>query len=46
MRLVVNHGNNHAVEVEEEHDQVETELEEGFLRHGPVSGPHYWLHGA
>jgi len=31
MRLVVNQGNNHAVEVEEEQDQVEAELEEGFL---------------
>lgn len=30
MRLVLNEGNDHAVEVEEEHDEVETELGEGF----------------
>ena len=35
MRLVADEGNDHAVEVEEEHDQVETELDERFL--GAVS---------
>jgi hypothetical protein len=29
--LVLNEGNNHLVEVEEEHEQVETELDEGLL---------------
>jgi len=29
--FVADEGNNHAVEVEEEHDQVETKLNEGFL---------------
>lgn len=31
MRFVPYQGNDHAVEVEEEHDEVETELDEGFL---------------
>jgi hypothetical protein len=31
MRLVADEGDDHAVQVEEEHDQVETELDEGFL---------------
>jgi hypothetical protein len=31
VRLVANKGNDHAVEVEEEHDKVEAELDEGFL---------------
>ena len=30
--LVADESDNHAVEVEEEHDEVETELDEGFLR--------------
>lgn len=30
-RLVADKRNDHAVEVEEEHDEVEAELEEGFL---------------
>jgi len=32
VRLVADEGDNHAVEVEEEHDEMETELDEGFLR--------------
>lgn len=31
MRLVPDQGNDHRVEVEEEHDKMETELDEGFL---------------
>lgn len=31
-RLVADEGDNHAVEVEEEHEQVEAELDKGFLR--------------
>jgi hypothetical protein len=31
VRLVPDKGNDHAVQVEEEHDQVETQLDEGFL---------------
>jgi hypothetical protein len=31
MRLVADEGDDHAVQVEEEHDQVETELDERFL---------------
>lgn len=31
MRLVADKGDDHAVEVEEEHDQVEAELDERFL---------------
>jgi hypothetical protein len=31
VRLVADEGDDHAVEVEEEHEQVETELDEGFL---------------
>jgi hypothetical protein len=31
VRLVANEGDDHAVEVEEEHDEVEAELDEGFL---------------
>lgn len=31
MRLITDQGNNHAVEVEEEHQEMETELDEGFL---------------
>lgn len=31
MRLVADKGNDHAVEVEEEHQKVETKLDEGFL---------------
>jgi hypothetical protein len=31
VRLVADEGNDHAVEVEEEHDEVEAELDEGFL---------------
>lgn len=30
-RLVADEGYNHAVEVEEEHDEVEAEFDEGFL---------------
>ena len=30
--ILADEGDDHAVEIEEEHDQVETELEEGFLR--------------
>jgi len=29
--LVPDQGDDHAVEVEKEHDEVETELDEGFL---------------
>lgn len=29
--LVADEGDNHAVQVEEEHDEVEAELSEGFL---------------
>lgn len=29
--LITDQGNNHAVEVEEEHDQVERKLGKGFL---------------
>lgn len=36
MRLVSDEGYNHAVEVEEEHDEMEAELDERFLR-GTVS---------
>ena len=32
MRLVADEGDDHAVEVEEEHDEVETELDERFLK--------------
>ncbi len=32
--LVTDESNNHAVEVEEEHEQVEGELDEGFLSRG------------
>jgi hypothetical protein len=31
VRLVADEGDNHAVEVEEKHEQVETELDERFL---------------
>jgi hypothetical protein len=31
VRLVADEGDDHAVEVEEEHEQVETEFDEGFL---------------
>ena len=31
MRLVADEGDNHAVEVEEEHEQMEAQLDEGFL---------------
>ena len=31
VRLVADEGDDHAVEVEEEHEQVETQLDEGFL---------------
>ena len=31
MRFVADQGDDHAVEVEEEHDQVEAEFDEGFL---------------
>lgn len=31
VRLVADQGNDHAVEVEEEHQEVEAELDEGFL---------------
>ena len=30
-RLVADESDNHAVEIEEEHDQMETKLEKGFL---------------
>lgn len=32
VRLVPNEGDNHAVQVEKEHDKVEAKLDEGFLR--------------
>ena len=32
VRLVADEGDDHAVEVEEEHDEMETELDEGFLK--------------
>ena len=32
VRLVADKGDDHAVEVEEEHDEVEAELDEGFLK--------------
>ena len=32
MRFVADQGHNHAVQVEEEHQEVETELDEGFLK--------------
>ena len=32
VRLVADEGDDHAVEVEEEHDQVEAELDERFLK--------------
>lgn len=31
MRLVADEGDDHAVEIKEEHDQVETKLDKGFL---------------
>jgi len=31
MRFIADEGNNHAVEVEEEHEQVEAQFDEGFL---------------
>ena len=31
MGLVADEGDNHAVEVEEEHEQVEAQFDEGFL---------------
>ena len=31
MRLVADKSNDHAVEVEEEHEQMEAQLDEGFL---------------
>jgi hypothetical protein len=31
MRLIADQGDDHAVQVVEEHDQVESELDEGFL---------------
>lgn len=31
MRFVSDEGDNHAVEIEKEHDQVETEFDKGFL---------------
>jgi hypothetical protein len=31
VRLITDQGNNHAVEVEEEHQEMEAELDEGFL---------------
>ena len=34
VRLVPDKGNDHAVEVEEEHDQVEPQLDERFLSSG------------
>ena len=34
MGLVANEGDNHAVQVEEEHDEVEAEFNEGFLGRG------------
>lgn len=35
-RLIADKRNNHAVEVEEEHDEVEAELEEGLLQYTSV----------
>lgn len=35
--LVTDEGNNHAVEVEEEHQKVEAQLDEGFLEQPYVS---------
>ena len=32
VRLVADKGDDHAVEVEEEHDEVEAKLDEGFLK--------------
>jgi hypothetical protein len=34
VRLVADEGDNHAIEVEEEHQEVETKLDEGFLELG------------
>jgi hypothetical protein len=34
VRLVADEGDNHAVKVEEEHQEVETKLDEGFLELG------------
>jgi hypothetical protein len=31
VRLISNEGNNHAIQVEEEHDEVKAQLDEGFL---------------
>jgi len=31
MRLIADERHDHAVQIEEEHDEVETELDEGFL---------------
>jgi hypothetical protein len=31
MRLIADESDDHAVEVEEEHEQMETQLNEGFL---------------
>lgn len=31
VRLVLNQGDDHAIQVEEEHDQVEAQLDKGFL---------------
>lgn len=36
--LVADEGNNHAVEVEEEHEQVKGQLDEGFLSRRLASG--------
>jgi hypothetical protein len=38
MGLIVDQGDYHAVEVEEEHKKMEAELKEGFLYHMRVSG--------
>lgn len=35
--LITDQGNNHAVEVEEEHKEVEAKLDEGFLNTNRVS---------
>jgi hypothetical protein len=32
LRFVSDEGDNHRVQIEEEHDEVETELDEGFLQ--------------
>ena len=32
MSFVSDQGNNHRVQVEEEHDKVEAQLDEGFLK--------------